>query len=79
MEGGKNKKNSFPLSLDQFVSITNPLLDLEKVLCVCVCLSVCEIELFHLSLLKYKALCCCDMYFEHVNKHVVCVFENLGF
>ncbi|GLT55240.1 hypothetical protein SLA2020_283810 [Shorea laevis] len=30
MEGGKGKKNSSPLSLDQFVSITAPLLDLEK-------------------------------------------------
>jgi hypothetical protein len=61
MEGGKRKKNSSPLSLDQFVSITAPLLDLEKVLCV----SMCEIELFNFSLLKYNALCCCDMCFGH--------------
>lgn len=30
MEGGKTKKSSSPLSLEQFVSITTPLLDLEK-------------------------------------------------
>uniref|UniRef100_A0A2N9EYT7 Helicase SMUBP-2/HCS1 1B domain-containing protein n=1 Tax=Fagus sylvatica TaxID=28930 RepID=A0A2N9EYT7_FAGSY len=30
MEGGKTQKKSSPLSLQQFVSITTPLLDLEK-------------------------------------------------
>lgn len=42
MEGGKSKKTSTPLSLEQFVSITAPLLDLEKVLlCLPACLRIC--------------------------------------